>query len=66
MQYLTIQWLYAWHCFASEKVHVNWREALEQIAPILTKEKQKSYHEITKRMHAGLYDDLRNLKEIRY
>lgn len=23
-----------------------------QIAPILTKEKQKSYHEITKRMHA--------------
>ena len=44
----------------------NWREVREQIALMLPKEKQKSYREITKQMHTLLYNDLVELKEIRY
>ena len=44
----------------------NWREVREQIALMLPKEKQKSYREITKQMHTRLYNDLVDLKEIRY
>ena len=44
----------------------NWREVREQIAQMLPKEKQKSYREITKEMHTRLYNDLVDLKEIRY
>ena len=44
----------------------NWREVREQIALTLPKEKQKSYREITKQIHTRLYNDLVDLKEIRY
>lgn len=44
----------------------NWQEVREQIALMLPKEKQKSYREITKQMHTRLYNDLVDLKEIRY
>lgn len=44
----------------------NWREVREQITQMLPKEKQKSYREITKQMHTRLYNDLVDLKEIRY
>ena len=44
----------------------NWRKVREQIAQMLPKEKQKSYREITKQMHYRLYNDLVELKEIRY
>lgn len=44
----------------------NWREVREQIAQILPQEKQKSYSEITKQMHTRLYNDLADLKEIRF
>ena len=44
----------------------NWREVREQIALMLPKEKQKSYREITKQMHTRLYNDLYDLKAIRY
>ena len=44
----------------------NWREVREQIALMLPEEKQKSYREITKQMHTRLYNDLVDLKEIRY
>ena len=49
-----------------ETALVNWREVREQIALMLPKEKQKSYREITKQMHTRLYNDLVDLKEIRY
>lgn len=49
-----------------ETALTNWREAREQIVSILPKEKQKSYREITKQMHTRLYNDLVELKEIRY
>ena len=49
-----------------ETALVNWREVREQIALMLPKEKQKSYREITKQMHTRLYNDLVELKEIRY
>ena len=44
----------------------NWRKVREQIAQMLPKEKQKSYREITKQMHTRLYNDLYDLKTIRY
>ena len=49
-----------------ETALVNWREVREQIAQMLPKEKQKSYQEITKQMHTRLYNDMVDLKEIRY
>lgn len=49
-----------------ESALTNWREVREQIALMLPEEKQKSYREITKQMHTRLYNDLVDLKEIRY
>ena len=49
-----------------ETALTNWREVREQIAQMLPKEKQKSYREITKQMHTRLYNDLFELKELRY
>ena len=49
-----------------ETALVNWRKVREQIALLLPKEKQKSYREITKKMHTRLFNDLVELKEIRY
>ena len=49
-----------------ETALTNWREVREQIALMLPKEKQKSYREITKQMHTRLYNDLVDLKEIKY
>ena len=49
-----------------ETALVNWREVREQITQMLPKEKQKSYREITKQMYTRLYNDLVDLKEIRY
>jgi hypothetical protein len=49
-----------------ETALTNWREVREQIALTLPKEKQKSYREITKQMHTRLYNDLVDLKEIKY
>lgn len=49
-----------------ETALANWREVREQIAQMLPKEKQKSYREITKQMHTRLYNDLVDLKEIRF
>lgn len=49
-----------------ETALTNWREVREQIAQTLPKEKQKSYRERTKQMHTRLYNDLVELKEIRY
>ena len=49
-----------------EAALTNWREVREQITLLLPKEKQKSYREITKQMHTRLYNDLVDLKEIRY
>ena len=49
-----------------ETALINWREIREQIAQMLPKNKQKSYREITKQMHTRLYDDLENLKQMRY
>ena len=49
-----------------ETALTNWREVREQIAQMLPKEKQKSYREITKQMHTRLYNDLVDLKEIKY
>ena len=49
-----------------ETALTNWREVREQITHMLPKEKQKSYREITKQMHIRLYNDLVELKEIRY
>ena len=50
----------------NETALVNWREVREQIALMLPKEKQKSYREITKQMHTRLYNNLVELKDIRY
>ena len=49
-----------------ETALTNWREVREQITHMLPKEKQKSYREITKQMHTRLYEDLVDLKAIRY
>ncbi len=49
-----------------ETALTNWREVREQITQILPKEKQKSYREATKQMHTRLYNDLVELKEIKY
>ena len=49
-----------------ETALTNWREVREQIVQMLPMEKQKSYREITKQMHTRLYNDLVDLKEIRY
>ena len=49
-----------------ETALANWREVREQITLMLPKEKQKSYREITKQMHTRLYNDLVDLKEIRF
>jgi len=49
-----------------ETALTNWREIREQIVLMLPEEKQKSYREITKQMHTRLYNDLVELKEIRY
>ncbi len=49
-----------------ETALTNWRKVREQIAQMLPNEKQKSYREITKQMHTRLYNDLVELKEIRY
>ena len=44
----------------------NWREVRKQIALMLPKEKRKSYREITRQMHTRLYNDLSDLKDVRY
>ncbi len=49
-----------------ETALTNWRKVREQIALMLPKKKQKSYREITKQMHTRLYNDLYDLKAIRY
>ena len=49
-----------------ETALTNWREIREQIAQMLPENKQNSYREITKQMHTRLYDDLENLKQMRY
>ena len=49
-----------------ETALTNWYEVREQIALMLPKEKHKSYREITKQIHTRLYNDLVELKEIRY
>ena len=49
-----------------ETALTNWREIREQIVLMLPEEKQKSYREITKQMHTRLYNDLYDLKAIRY
>lgn len=49
-----------------ETALTNWREVREQITQMLPKEKQESYRQITKQIHTRLYDDLVELKEIRY
>ena len=49
-----------------ETALTNWREVREQIAQMFPKEKQKSYREITRQVHTRLYNDLVDLKEIRY
>ena len=45
---------------------LNWREVREQIAQMLPGERQDSYREITRQMHARLYNDLSSLKEIHF
>ena len=45
---------------------LNWREVREQIAQMLPGERQDSYREITRQMHARLYNDLSGLKEIHF
>lgn len=59
--YVDLIALYRFH-----KALTNWREVREQIALTLLKEKQKSYREITKQMYTRLYNDLYDLKAIRY
>ena len=49
-----------------ETALTNWCEVREQITQMLPKEKQKSYREITTQMHTRLYNDLHDLKAIRY
>ena len=49
-----------------ETALVNWRDVRKQITLMYPKEKQKSYREITKQIHTRLYNDLQDLKEIRY
>jgi hypothetical protein len=49
-----------------ETALANWCEVREQIALMLPKERQKSYREITKQMHTRLYNELVDLKNIRY
>lgn len=49
-----------------ETALTNWRKVREQIALMLPREKQKSYRETTKQMHTRLYNDLVELKEIKY
>jgi hypothetical protein len=49
-----------------ETALTNWREVREQIALMLPKEKQKPYRAITKQMHTRLYNDLVDLKKLRY
>ena len=49
-----------------EAALVNWSEVRQQIIQMLPKEKQKSYREITKQMHTRLYDNLVELRKIRY
>ena len=44
----------------------NWTKVREQIAQYLPAKKQKSYREITRQMHARLYKDLVDLKNIRF
>ena len=44
----------------------NWRKVREQIAQMFPKDKQKSYREISRQVHTRLYNDLVDLKEIRY
>lgn len=49
-----------------EEAYRNWLEAREEIATYLPKEQGKSYRDATNQMHARLYDDLRELKDIKY
>ena len=44
----------------------NWQNIREDIADALPKEKQKSYRAITRQINARLYEDLNDLKDIRY
>lgn len=44
----------------------NWLSIREDIAAVLPKEKQRSYRAITRQVKARLYEDLKDLKEIRY
>lgn len=49
-----------------EEAYRNWLEAREEIATYLPKEQGKSYRETTNQMHARLYGDLLELKNIKY
>ena len=49
-----------------ETALANWSEVRQRIIQMLPKEKQKSYREITKQMHTRLYDNLVELRKIRY
>lgn len=49
-----------------EEAYRNWLEAREEIATYLPKEQGKSYRETTNQMHARLYGDLIELKNIKY
>ena len=44
----------------------NWQSIREDIATFLPKEKQRSYRAITRQVNTRLYEDLKDLKEIRY
>ena len=44
----------------------NWQRIREDIATSLPKEKQRSYRAITRQINTRLYDDLKELKDIRY
>ena len=49
-----------------EEAYRNWLGARGEIAAYLPKEQEKSYREATKQMHARLYGDLLELKDIKY
>lgn len=49
-----------------ESALAEWREVRDQITLMQSKEKQKSYREVTKQIHTRLYNDLLDLKTIHY
>ena len=56
----------AGHLNRYETALLDWREAREKIALMLPCGMQDSYREITRQMHARLYNDLSGLKEIHF